>query len=708
MTTIGRNDRCPCGSRKKYKNCCLGKAEPATTEQGRLAHVRHTAENAIFDQIVDWTRRRFGRDWADPAMDAIAADLGPESDDVTVLLPWLVYLHPIQGAPPARHFLSERGGRLSEFERATLECNLASWLSQWEVRRVDPGVGVELLDLLTAETRFVHEVRGSRSLERWLVVMGSVVDYPEVSVLGGVHPRPLPPVESAAPLAEVRRALGVRTRRVPVARLRAPEAQVAMLQAWQHAVAEQALRALEPRIVHNTDGDLLVFCTDHFDFAPGNRAEVFARLAAVPGAHPEQPDSDDVVVFSRPGNPMHASWDNTIVGRASLKGDRLTAESNSIQRADSLRRLIEQATGPLVRHRARDVRDLGALLENPPGRPRKPVPAPVQAPEVQALVREFLERHYDTWPDSHLPALGGRTPREAVASPRLRTRLVALLKDMERLEGTKPEPERFDVSRLWRALGLDPLVPGVGRAPAPAAPVGPRTGAARRGKPTAAVEGTTRRPAARAVSAIHELRVTLRGSEPAIWRRVQVKSDMTLARLHGVLQTSMGWTNSHLHQFQAGATCYGERDAEFPERRSEKQALLGEVLREPNDTLVYQYDFGDGWEHDVVLERVLPPVPGCKYPYMTGGERACPPEDCGGLGGYEELLRVLADPADPEHEDLVEWVGGSFDPEEFDVAERNRAFHGGWYLPRDENAPRSATALPTLTPVGAGAKPRKK
>ncbi len=707
MTTLGRNDRCPCGSRKKYKHCCLGKSEPASTEQGRIAHVRHTAENALFDQIVDWTQSRFGRDWADPAVDAIAGAPGLESDEVAVLLPWLVYLHPIQGAPPALHFLTERGGRLSEYERATLECNLASWLSQWEVRRVEPGVGVELLDLLTAETRFVHEVRGSRSLERWMVVMGSVVDYPEVSVLGGVHPRPLRPVESAVPLAEMRRALGVRTRRVPIARLRAPEAQLASLQAWHRAVAEQARQALAPRIVHNTDGDLLVFCTDHFNLAPGSRAEVFARLAAVPDAHPEQPDSVDVVVFSRPGNPMHASWDNTIVGRASFTGDRLMAETNSIQRADSLRRLIEQTAGPLVRHRARDVRGLGELLENPPERPSKPLPVPDQSPELQALMRDFLERHYDTWPDSHLPALGGRTPREAVESPRLRMRLVALLKDMERLEGTKPEPERFDVGRLWRELGLDPLAPSVGQSPAPATLVRPRTGSARRGKSPAAAEVTTRRAATRAASAIHELRVTLRGSEPAIWRRVRVKSDITLARLHGVLQTLLGWTNSHLHMFEAGGARYGERDPEFPKRRSEKQTLLAEVLREPNDTLLYEYDFGDGWEHDVVLERVLPPVPGCKYPYVTGGGRACPPEDCGGLGGYEELLRVLADPADPEHEELVEWVGGSFDPEEFDVAERNRAFHGGWYLPRDENAPRSKTTLPRLTSVGAGGKPRK-
>jgi hypothetical protein len=148
-------------------------------------------------------------------------------------------------------------------------------------------------------------------------------------------------------------------------------------------------------------------------------------------------------------------------------------------------------------------------------------------------------------------------------------------------------------------------------------------------------------------------------------------------------------------------------DPEFPgPRENEKKMLLSQVLRRPKDSLVYEYDFGDGWEHSVVLERVFEAEAGGKYPNVVAGKRACPPEDCGGPGGYAEMLEVLADEKHPEHEERVEWVGGSFDPEAFDRDEINRAFHGGWYLPPPTDAPRTNTALPRQTTLKLGAKRR--
>ncbi len=198
-------------------------------------------------------------------------------------------------------------------------------------------------------------------------------------------------------------------------------------------------------------------------------------------------------------------------------------------------------------------------------------------------------------------------------------------------------------------------------------------------------------------ASIYELKVTLRDIRPPIWRRIRVRSDITLFKLHAILQVIMGWMDGHMHQFVAKAKTYGRVDREFPECEDEKKVLLSQVLRGPKDSFVYEYDFGDGWKHIVVLEQVLEAEHGGKYPYVVAGKRACPPEDCGGARGYERLLEILSNPRHTEHADMVEWVGGSFDPEAFDRDEINRRFHGGWYLPPPNDATRSRTALPRQT-----------
>ena len=209
---------------------------------------------------------------------------------------------------------------------------------------------------------------------------------------------------------------------------------------------------------------------------------------------------------------------------------------------------------------------------------------------------------------------------------------------------------------------------------------------------------------------VYELKVTLRGPKPPIWRRFRVRDDTTLEKLHDLLQQIMGWTDSHLHQFVARGICYGHRDPELPPRQDEKQVLLRQVLKKPKDRLIYEYDFGDSWEHLVVVEQVLAHEPRARYPVILAGKRACPPEDCGGVSGYDRLLDVLATPRHPEHRDIVEWVGGSFDPEAFDVGALNRAFQGGWYLPEEARAdpPRSKTALPRQTSLRLDTKSRRR
>jgi len=169
---------------------------------------------------------------------------------------------------------------------------------------------------------------------------------------------------------------------------------------------------------------------------------------------------------------------------------------------------------------------------------------------------------------------------------------------------------------------------------------------------------------------IYQLKVTLKEVKPPVWRRLLVASNISLSHLHHALQIAMGWTDSHLHQFVHGSMCYGEPDPDLQESgQDERKFRLDQLLKKEKDWLRYEYDFGDGWEHRVVLEKVLPFEPSAVLPACVDGKRACPPEDCGGPWGYEELLQTLSDPSDPEREEMLEWIGEDFDPEEFDLEE---------------------------------------
>ena len=172
----------------------------------------------------------------------------------------------------------------------------------------------------------------------------------------------------------------------------------------------------------------------------------------------------------------------------------------------------------------------------------------------------------------------------------------------------------------------------------------------------------------------YRLKVTLLGTRPAIWRRIEVDADVTLLRFHQILQVVMGWTDSHLHQYRRGSTYYGQSDPEFGMRReNERRISLGEVLPKPKDRMVYEYDFGDGWEHEVVLESSEVGTGREPEVRVVAGKGACPPEDVGGIGGYYLFLEAIADPKNPEHKDMLEW-GGPFEPDAFDIDEINEYF----------------------------------
>jgi hypothetical protein len=176
-------------------------------------------------------------------------------------------------------------------------------------------------------------------------------------------------------------------------------------------------------------------------------------------------------------------------------------------------------------------------------------------------------------------------------------------------------------------------------------------------------------------SRVYRLKVTLRGSRPPIWRRFEVDANVTLSRLHHILQIVMGWTQTHLHQFRRGSTYYGQPDPEFGvHRENERRVLLSEVLRKPKDRMVYEYDFGDGWEHDVVLEASTPATGVTPPVRVLAGKGACPPEDVGGVWGYRAFLEAIRNPQHPEHREMLEWCGGHFDADELEIDEINEYF----------------------------------
>ena len=171
---------------------------------------------------------------------------------------------------------------------------------------------------------------------------------------------------------------------------------------------------------------------------------------------------------------------------------------------------------------------------------------------------------------------------------------------------------------------------------------------------------------------IYQLKVTLEEVHPPIWRRIQVPGELTLPQLHAVLQIAMGWTNSHLHGFRVRGQFYAEPSPDYAdlEVMDERQVRLSQIAPEVGARFVYEYDFGDSWEHALVVEQILPPEPGAAYPRCIGGKRACPPEDVGGVGGYAEFLAAIQDPRHPEHAEWEQWAG-PFDPEALDLQKVN-------------------------------------
>ena len=174
--------------------------------------------------------------------------------------------------------------------------------------------------------------------------------------------------------------------------------------------------------------------------------------------------------------------------------------------------------------------------------------------------------------------------------------------------------------------------------------------------------------------AIYQIRIALQEIQPSIWRRIQIGEDITLAQLHTILQIVMNWEDYHLHEFTIGRRVYSvpDPDDDMYERKviDERQVRLCEVVPRVSTQFLYLSDFGDSWHHELLLEAIVMPDSKLQYPRCIAGERRTPPEDVGGIPGYEDYLEAIADPDHEEHENILRWRG-PFDPESFSAEEVN-------------------------------------
>lgn len=177
---------------------------------------------------------------------------------------------------------------------------------------------------------------------------------------------------------------------------------------------------------------------------------------------------------------------------------------------------------------------------------------------------------------------------------------------------------------------------------------------------------------------VYQFKITLKDINPPVWRRIQVPENYSFWDLHVAIQDSMGWFDCHLHRFEIKhSDTEKEEEMGIPDDEMdfdietlpgwEKKIFKYFTLK--NNSAFYIYDFGDDWEHSLGLEKIVPRDKDITYPICIDGKRACPPEDCGGTGGYENFLRIISDPNCEEYEEMMEWIGGKFDPEDFDVKE---------------------------------------
>jgi hypothetical protein len=477
--SVGRNDPCPCGSGRKYKKCCL----QAAADSGDALYDRlRNCEGAVVDKLMRFARRAYGATaLAEAAAEFRQDPPGAEEDpDPAVFIPWFVFdwvpavRGPVRGATATAApslmdaYLREEGRSLSDMERTFIEAVRKEPFSFHEILEADAGNGVRARDILREVECRVTERSASGSLQRGDVVYARVAALSGVSIFEGIGSVVLRP-SAKAEILELRRSLRDRAGTISTETLR--EASRALRETYHDLRRRELNRSLP--ILQNTDGDPLRFSTITYRVPSAQAAFMALRALAVGhtedellrGAEHDAEGRLRKIDFSwlKRGNKKHPTWDNTVLGHLVIEGDRLTIEVNSEKRARRIQTEIRKRLGDgavLLKSETRSLEEAMAEAKReektPAGRRRRREhEAFERRPEVQALMQKQSDAHWDAWIQMKVPALGNRTPAEAIGDPDGREMVEALLTEFDRYDSKKrPGEPRADIPGLRRRLGL--------------------------------------------------------------------------------------------------------------------------------------------------------------------------------------------------------------------------------------------------------------
>jgi hypothetical protein len=481
---LGRNDPCPCGSGKKYKKCCLDKqAQPSQALYYRRLSEAH---GRLVNRLIPYANRIFGKEAVFLAMQEFL--LWPEEEDEIdeddferfgpLFWPWFLFnweydsidaeveLPGPEGRTVSELYLEEHESRLDPLERKLIEAINRKPYTFWEVLYVDRGMGMLLQDVLGGSEIEVQERSGSENVQPGDLLFGRAVLVDGVGMIMGFSTTIIPPRRKPE-IIELRKELRKDISSVGDDTLYEWDFEIREM--YLHI--EDSLHAL-PQLC-NTDGDPLEF--HHLIFEVSSAQEAFDRLCdlcvtagpdeLLAGAKRDSTGRILRIKFSwdRLGHKADLAMPSTLLGRIVIDGTRLTAEVNSARRAETLRLEIDSRLGSKARFRLDEIQDVRSMMREAHSESQGKTTSAeqeemMQHPEMRAHLSEIIGRHWEAWIDQEIPALAGKTPKEAVQTPDGREAVEALLKDAERHRGQDPlteEANRKGTRKVREWLGLN-------------------------------------------------------------------------------------------------------------------------------------------------------------------------------------------------------------------------------------------------------------
>jgi len=474
----GRNDPCPCGSGKKYKRCCLP-SEP-TNVADPVSKLR-AVQQGLERRLSRFGAERFGEASLRSAWDEFSGGAGafdPDSPELQLFFPWFLYdwrcngpdtpglQREAAGSTIAQLFLESQRSRMEEAEHAFIEAARGEPLSFFEVIHVDPARGLWLKDILRGVEYDVAERTASVSLARGDIVFARVVRFPDCALLVGLGSTAFPPTEKESILA-LRKSLRSAFGEISADLLRDLCPQILSLYL---TIRDRVLNPPRPQLC-NTDGDVLLLHTLTYQVESAEAA-LHALQSLHAGSTAEELRQDSklnsdgslrgvVVTWTKKGNKLNKHWDNTILGHLEISRRTLTVNVNSAKRAKKIQSEIQRRLGPRAVLLKTEIQSSDAAFMEATRHPRAQRERQGRSeelnarPEVQTILKQAVEAHWQDWPDQKIPALGGKTPLQAVRDVDGREMVEALLLEAERYQGMAGQSQPpYDFDRLRERLGL--------------------------------------------------------------------------------------------------------------------------------------------------------------------------------------------------------------------------------------------------------------